>query len=157
MKLGSSFEPTGPGRKQAGFVSRSWHSAQKTLLTEWRDAGTNALDHFELSFGEHKVLGWKARLGLEVQHRKGGEKSVAPKVQDEVRQMYRWMAGNLPKNVPADLRELMSRSSGTPFAAPAPAAKPAPGLPRASTSAGVTTPPSAWQAPKVGSETDTVA
>ena len=157
VKLGSSFEPTGPGRKQAGFVSRSWHSVQKTHLTEWREADTNALDHFELSFGEHKVLGWKSRPGLEVQSRRGGAKSVPPAVEAEVRQMSRWIVGNLPKNVPADLRELLARSGGTPFAAPAPAAGQAPGAPRMATSTVVTAPPSAWQAPKVGARADTSA
>ncbi len=157
VKLGSSFEPMGPGRKQAGFVSRSWHSTQKTHLTEWRPANALVVDHFELSFGDYKVTGWKARPGLEVHHRKGGEKSVAPAVETEVRAMYRWIVGNLPKNVPADLRELMSRSAGTPFAAPAPAAKQAPGAPKALSSMDVTTPPSAWQAPKTGAEVNTGA
>lgn len=157
VKLGSSFEPTGPGRKQAGFVSRSWHSVQKAHLSEWRTTDTLTLDHFELSFGEHKVLGWKARPGLEVQHRKDGEKSVAPAVEAEVRQMYRWIVGNLPKNVPADLRALMSRSGGTPFAAPAPAVRQAPSIPRALTSTVASMSPAAWQAPKAGAEVDTGA
>ena len=157
VKLGSSFEATGPGRKQAGFVSRSWHSVQKAHLTDWREADSLALDHFELSFGEYKVLGWKARPGLEVCHRKDAAKSVPPAVEAEVRQMYSWIVGNLPKNVPADLRTLMSRSGGTPFAAPAPSAKLAPGKPAALTSTVVTTPPSAWQAPKAGAEVNTGA
>ena len=146
VKLGSSFEPAGPGRKESGFDSKSWHSVQKTHLTEWRPSNALILDHFELCFGDYKVLGWRARPGLEVHHRKSGEKALAPAVEAEVREMYRWIVGNLPKNVPGDLRELMSRSSGTPFAAPAPA----PGATRTAVSSTGSGSPTAWRTPQEG-------
>lgn len=147
VSMGASFAPAGPGRTQPGFVRRSWRSANKALLTDWRDAGSRALDHFELTLGEHSVQGQSSRPGLEVHPRGDNAKSVSPAVEGEVRQLFRWVVGNLPKNVPADLREFMTRIGSNPPSA-SPAAWGAPGSTRPSTAPTGSVPPSAWQAPK---------
>ncbi len=144
VSLGASFASAGPGRSQPGFVRRSWRSANKALLTDWRETGSRALDHFELTFGEHSVQGQSTRPGLEVHLRADGAKSVPPAVEGEIRQLFRWVVGNLPKSMPADLRELMSRVASNP---PVPAGR-APVTSRAFTSTTISAPPSTWQPPK---------
>lgn len=139
VSLGASFAPAGPGRSSPGFVRRSWRSKNKALLTDWREADGRALDHFEFTLGDHSVQGRRSRLGLEVQHRAEAGKSVAPVVEGEVRQLFRWVVGNLPKSVPADLREFMTRIASSPPAPPPPRARAAPVVP---------TDPSSWQPPK---------
>jgi len=139
VSLGASFAPAGPGRPSPGFVRRSWRSKNKALLTDWREADGRTLDHFELTLGDHSVQGQRSRLGLEVQHRAEAGKTVAPAVAGEVRQLFRWVVGNLPKSVPADLREFMARIATSP---------PAPPPTRAVARPVVPTDPSSWQAPR---------
>ncbi len=149
VSMGASFAPAGSGRRQPGFVRRNWRSANKALLTDWREADSRALDHFELTLGEHSVQGQSTRPGLEVHLRTDSAKSVPPAVEGEVRQLFRWVVGNLPKNVPADLRELMTRVAGN-APPPAPATWRAPVAVRASTTLAVSAPPSTWQPPNPG-------
>ncbi len=147
VSMGASFAPAGPGRSQPGFVHRCWRSANKSVLTDWREANTRALDHFELTFGEHLVQGQNSRPGLEVLSRSKTAKSVPPAVEGEVRQLFRWVVGNLPKNVPADLREFMTRVASNPPTTAA-ATWRAPVTARAFTSTTVSVSPSSWQPPK---------
>ncbi len=139
VSLGASFAPAGPGRTSPGFVRRSWRSRNKTMLTDWREADGRALDHFELTLGEHSVQGRRTRLGLDVQHRANADKSVPPVVAGEVRQLFRWVVGNLPKSVPADLREFMAKIASS---------LPAPPPSRPAAAPVVSPDPSAWQPPK---------
>ena len=146
VNLGASFVSAGPGRRQAGLASRSWRSASRTVLTEWREADTQAINRFELNFGEHTVQGHGDSSSLTVRRRGNRTKPVPLEIEVEVRQLFRWIVGNLPKGVPADLRNLMTRASGDPLAAPAPTT---PGSPvTASASAAIPAPSPAWQAPK---------
>ncbi len=144
VSLGASFAPAGPGRSQPGFIRRTWRSANQTLLTDWREADTRALDHFELTLGEHSVSGQNLRPGLEVRPRSDPAKSVPPAVEGEVRQLFRWVVGNMPKSVPADLREFMTRFAGSP---PAPGSWRSPVTARAFTSTVVSAPPATWRSP----------
>lgn len=147
VSMGASFAPAGPGRNQPGFVRRRWRSSNKALLTDWREANGRAFDHFELTLGEHSVQGRSHRLGLEVQLRANTAKSVPPVEEGEVRQLFRWVVGNLPKSVPADLREFMTRIASNPPAS-AVATWRAPVTTRARDLSVVPVPPSAWQPPK---------
>lgn len=147
VSMGASFAPAGPGRPQPGFVRRSWRSTNKALLTDWRQADGRALDHFELTLGKHSVQGRSAAPGLEIHHRAKSKKSVPPAEEGEVRQLFRWVVGNLPKNVPADLRELMSRvASITPVAVVATWRAPVAKRPRDPSN--ISGKPSTWQPPK---------
>jgi len=145
VSMGASFAPAGPGRTQPGFVRRSWRSANKALLSDWRVKDSRSIDRFELTLGEHSVQGKRTQSDLEVHLRTDSTKSVSPAVEGEVRQLFRWVVGNLPKNVPADLREFMTRVASTPptpgFATKAPP-------PRVPTSSAAGMPPPAWQPPK---------
>lgn len=145
VNLGASFVAAGPGRRQAGLASRSWRSANRTLLTEWRAADAQSIDRFELTFGEHTVQGRGDSTSLSVRRRGGSTKAIPLEIEAEVRQLFRWIVGNLPKGVPADLRKLMTQASGAPLAAPAPAI-PTPSA--AGSATANTAPPSDWQAPR---------
>lgn len=147
VSMGASFAPAGPGRTSPGFIRRSWRSSNKALLTDWRDANGRTVDHFELTLGEHSVQGGSTRPGLAVQLRADAGKSVPPVVEGEVRQLFHWVVGNLPKNVPADLREFMTRiASNAPLSTVA--SWRAPGTTPARDRPVVSTPPSAWRPPK---------
>ena len=147
VSMGASFTPAGPGRSQPGFVRRRWRSSNKALLTDWRDAGSRALDHFELTLGKHSVHGQSSRPGLEVHPRGDTGKSIPPTEEGEVRQLFRWVVGNLPKNVPADLREFMTRIASNP-PTPAVATWRAPVAPRKRVLSNSSAPPSTWEPPK---------
>ena len=147
VKLGASFASAGPGRRQTGFLRRNWRSTGRALLTEWREPASRALARFELTLGDHLVQGRSFPPGLEVLDRTDPMKSVAPAVGEEVRLLFRWITGNLPKNVPADLRELMSRT-GSVFPSADQRAWPVPFTARAVTSTVIKVPPSTWRAPQ---------
>ncbi|HWA27963.1 MAG TPA: hypothetical protein VG734_20090 [Lacunisphaera sp.] len=151
VAIGASFVAKGPARNQAGFLRRSWKSGGKAQLTEWREAG-GTLDRFELSIGEHRVIGRKNQLGLEVQARGQRTKRLSLKAELEVRQLFRWVSGNLPKGVPSDLRELMAkvdRPTSAPGVPAAAAPPPAPVAASASTQNTPSTPAPAWEAPRI--------
>ena len=157
VRIGASFAPAGPGRTQPGFALRSWRSAGRTLLTEWREPASRALARFELILGEHAVHGRSFPPGLEVQPRTGGANTVPPDLADEVLRLYRWVVGNLPKNVPADLREFMSRVGRNPPPPPDRGAWQAPVTARAFTSTVIKVPLSTWRAPKPALGADSIA
>lgn len=146
VALGASFVATGPARSQAGFLRRTWRSTGQTLLTEWREPGTRAINRFELSFGNHTVEGQGDSCSLTVRRQGNRTKPVPPEIEAEIRQLCRWIVGNLPKGVPSDLRNLMTRASGAPLAAPAPTASASPVT--ACPPAAIPAPPTVWQAPK---------
>lgn len=110
VNLGASFVPVaGRARTPPGTVRRSWRSAHKTVLTEWRATGNPAPERFELTLGKHTLAGQADRLGLVIQPRKKGAPPVPAAMVSELRQLFRWVVPNLSKQVPADLRALMTR------------------------------------------------
>lgn len=116
VRLGASFSPTTRGRcKRAplGAVRRSWRSANKAHLTDWRVSGQPQSNGFELSLGEHSITGNTAHPGLEVQTRSPMTQSSLVE-ENEVRQLFRWVVANMPKSIPVDLRNLMTKMSAQP-------------------------------------------
>ena len=148
VKLGASFSATGPARLRAGFFRRSWRSSGRTLLTELREPESHALVHFELSLADHQVLGRGFPPGLEIQARAGQEHLHASEKQAEVHRLYRWLVANLPKGVPADLRDLMTRVGVGPTTPPGAVDWGNPATARAFTSTVIKVPLSAWQSPR---------
>ncbi len=118
--LGSTLElvekPT-RAAERAGFAVTQFKSSRKATLTAWREPETKKLAGFELLVNEHCVRGEANRPALEIfSSNAEGERrawsapgfAVSEGIENpEVRQLYRWVALNLPKAVPADLREMM--------------------------------------------------
>lgn len=111
VSVGASFEraDTAP-RTMASQVGQQWRSVNRATLSEWRNATTRKVERFELVVGEHKLIGLATPPSLEVTGRGSNAKTpVAAAVAAEVRTFFHWVTTNLPKNVPADLRDLMGR------------------------------------------------
>ena len=148
VKLGASFASPSPARKRAGMVRRSWRSSGRTLLTELREPESHALVRFELTLADHQVLGRAFPPGLEILARDGKASIVGPEQQAEVLRLYRWLVANLPKAVPADLRELMVRVGVSPTPPTGSGPWGSPVTARAFTPTVIKVPLSAWQSPQ---------
>jgi hypothetical protein len=143
VSMGASFvsaESTVVVHNATGLAREQFRADNKAVLTAWRNPKSQELDSFDLVMGDHCVRGG-TRVALEVYSRKAEKAPLAPIVDDEVRQLFRWVLSNLPKAVPADLRTLMERSANGRVAA-APAWAPPGG-------AGRTTSPAQWSPPPV--------
>jgi hypothetical protein len=129
VSMGASLAPFAPkvgGPNQSGLVREHYRADNKAMLTDWRKPGSGKLDSFELVLGKHRVKGGSHPPSLEV--RKTGETAAVDAVVDnEVRQLLRWVAPNLPKSVPADLRKLIRSSADSAPAVAAPNFPPPPG------------------------------
>ncbi|MEJ1971024.1 MAG: PilZ domain-containing protein [Lacunisphaera sp.] len=119
VALGSTLAPATGGRTsraRPGLRAERYKSARPALLTAWRDAG-GRLVSFELVLRDHCLRGEAKRPALEVfSNQAEGEKTawsapgfaVSNGVENgEVRQLFRWVALNTSRSVPADLREMM--------------------------------------------------
>ena len=120
VAMGSTFEAVkrpGSIKAQSGQKTEQYKSAHDAVLTVWRDRATGKVDSFELVMDDHCVRGVVGRPTLEIfSSKKDNEKtawsapgfSASTGVENpEVRVLYRWVTLNLPKAVPADLREVM--------------------------------------------------
>lgn len=109
-------KPAGASRRK-DLKAEQYRSDRDALLTAWRDPATKQLAGFELVLRDHCLRGEANRPTLEIfSNRAAGENMAwsAPGFafstgveNGEVRQLYRWVTYNLPRSVPADLRELM--------------------------------------------------
>jgi len=120
VAMGSSFmagkKPTKLKPRQGRNVEQ-YPSSREAVLTAWRDSTTGKLDSFELVMNSHCVRGIVGRPAIEIfSSKKESDKvawsapgfgSSAGVENPEVRQLYRWVTFNLPKAVPADLRDVM--------------------------------------------------
>jgi len=120
VAMGSTFEAVkSPAsiKAQSGQKTEQYKSDHDAVLTVWRDRATGKVDSFELVMADHCARGVVGRPTLEIfSSKKDNEKTAwsapgfgasAGVENPEVRLLYRWVTFNLPKTVPADLREVM--------------------------------------------------
>lgn len=101
----------------AGLRAERYKAARRAVLTAWRRIENGELAGFELLLDDHCLRGEGGRPALEIYSKEGeGEKTAwsAPGFavsagieNDELRKLFRWIALNLSRPVPTDLREMM--------------------------------------------------
>lgn len=123
VAIGASFTPVRKLRgipAPTGLVGEQYQSGKKYVLTAWRRAGRRELACFEMLLGDYCVRGAPGARDLEIfsrqsENRAGKVAHSAPSLSQsagkhaEVRQLYRWVAHNLPKSLPTDLRKLLGQ------------------------------------------------
>ncbi|HEX2860749.1 MAG TPA: PilZ domain-containing protein [Lacunisphaera sp.] len=110
VRVGTSFEPAPGSRSSGGLVKQQWRSLSRSSLTEWRNAATRKIERFEITIGDHRLAGHVSPPGVTIAPRSSNSKAPVPAaVATEVRDFFRWVAANLPKSVPADLRDVIAR------------------------------------------------
>jgi len=121
VAMGSTFDAVkNPGnvKKGEGQTVEQYKSDHNAVLTVWRDRSTGKVDSFELVMNDdHCVRGVVGRANLEIfSSAKDSEKMAwsvsgfgasAGVENPEVRLLYRWVTFNLPKAIPADVRDAM--------------------------------------------------
>jgi len=119
VAIGSTLAPAegGIAHNRAGLRSEKYKSVRPALLTAWRDPDNGELAGFELVLGDHCLRGEAKRPALEIFSNKAeGDRKAwsAPSFafsegveNEELRKLFRWVALNLPRAVPTDLREMM--------------------------------------------------
>lgn len=119
VALGSTLAPVegGVAHDRPGLRSERYKAARPAILTAWRDEEKGELAGFELVLGDHCLHGEAKRPALEIFSSKaGGERlawsapgfGVSAGVEnEELRKLFRWIALNLSRSVPTDLREMM--------------------------------------------------
>jgi hypothetical protein len=119
VALGSTLAPVegGISHHREGLRSERYKSAKPAILTAWRDEEKGELTGFELVMGDHCLHGEAGHAALQIfsSEAKGSRKAwSAPSFafsegieNEELRKLFRWVALNLPRAVPTDLREMM--------------------------------------------------
>lgn len=118
VSLGADLAPVKLSKKPVhprDFKAEQYQSGRKVRLTAWRDFG-DEIDSFELVLDDYCLRGEAKRPDLEVFSRKSKSDKrawsmprygLAEGVEiPEVRQLFRWVALNLPRTVPSDVRQL---------------------------------------------------
>jgi len=110
VSVGSSFASTAKTTKSESEVSQQWRSLKRSMLTEWRHPATRKVERFELAIGDHRLTCTSTPPTLKVAWRTTDAKDPVPHaVAKEVRDYFYWVTANMPKCVPADLRDLIVR------------------------------------------------
>lgn len=121
VMIGASIEPAAKGlfgKDSAGMAKEVYQGKNKTRLSVWRNATTGSVSHFEFRIHEHYIRGNAMTFKLEVDTVEGvnglapaTSAAPAPKLAAaevaEVRQMFRWVVPNLPKNVPGHVKKFL--------------------------------------------------
>ncbi len=108
VRVGTSFEVARPPQPSGHLISQQWRSLNRSLLTEWRQVDTRKIQKFELAVGEHRFSGQTSPRGVSITPRSTASRAPIPSsTAVEVRDFMRWVAGNFPKGVPADLRDMV--------------------------------------------------
>jgi hypothetical protein len=118
VALGSTLAPAeGMAHDRPGLRSERYKSARPAILTAWRDEEKGELVGFELVLGDHCLHGEAKRPALEIFSSKAAGKAAAWSApgfgvsdgveNEELRKLFRWIALNLSRAVPTDLREMM--------------------------------------------------
>ncbi len=108
VRIGTSFEVARPAKQSGEQISQQWRSVNRGTLTEWRSADTRKVQRFELAVGEHRLSGQASPRHINITPRSTASRAPIPvSTAVEVRDFMRWVAANLPKGVPADLRDLI--------------------------------------------------
>lgn len=107
--LGSGFVADKAPKESSGLrCERYCSGGKKAVLTVWREPAEGGLRGFELSVGGHCVRGDVARATLQACACDEARTALpAGAEKKEVLRLYRIIAANLPKALPADLREKM--------------------------------------------------
>jgi hypothetical protein len=121
---GSTLEPVkakSTGKNPPGTVREQYEAENGVTLTAWRQKKTNALDSFELVIDDVCIRGQHVSPFYEAFRRDsadGDSTRTAISAPDyrlvrnphpEIRQLFRWVVGNLAKSIPADLRSFVSK------------------------------------------------
>lgn len=106
--LGAGFVAAKAPKAPAGLQAERYRSEGRAVLTVWRVPTEGRVHCFELSVGGMAVRSDPTRPALEVFNVEQDNATVVtgPKKQ-EVLRLFRIVAANLPKTVPADLRQSM--------------------------------------------------
>jgi len=110
VRVGTSFEPAPTSRSSGALLRQQWRSVGRASLNEWRNATTRKIERFELTIGDHRLAGHVSPPAVVIAARSTASKAPVPAaVATEVRDFFRWVSANLPKSVPADLRDVIGR------------------------------------------------
>ena len=106
--MGAGFVAAKAPKAPAGLQAERYRSEGQAVLTVWRGAAEGRVHCFELAVGGMAVRSDPTRSTLEVFSVEQDNATVVtgPKTQ-EVLRLFRIVAANLPKTLPADLRQSM--------------------------------------------------
>lgn len=108
VRIGTSFEPSRPSKLASGLLTQQWRSVNRATLTESRNPDTRKIERFELAVGEHRLAGQFSPRAISITPRSTASRAPIPaSTAVEVRDFIRWVSANLPKAVPADLRDVI--------------------------------------------------
>ena len=120
VAIGASLAPveSGQGKRHAtGLSSDLFRATGKAELYIFRDTSSKAIERFDLVIGEHCLRGEAKTRELSVYPRGAAAKPfksgpttpAAPEVYEEMRRLFRWIAPNLTKVVPSDVRAFLKQ------------------------------------------------
>jgi hypothetical protein len=103
--IGGNFAADKPAKAKEGPVTERYRSTGKTVLTVWRLGAGGPISSFDLVMGGHCVRGEAGRPMPEVLTAAEPRAAIpAGAEKKEVLRLFRLVAANLPKSLPADLR-----------------------------------------------------
>lgn len=110
LAIGAEFAPLASKRpkSEGGLLAETYVSGRVGRLVAWRQPDSAELARFELRVGDWWWRGAVERAGLEIKFA-GEPKAASTASGEESRRLFRWVALNLPRSVPLDLRELLAK------------------------------------------------
>ncbi len=112
IALGASLKPDKTAQADAdisGYITEHYRGDYGARLTAWRKETGGGVQWFEYHFAEYRIRG---RLGSrDLEFATGGTSKAGQPVAstdvEEIRILLRWIIPNIPRTVPADVRDLL--------------------------------------------------
>lgn len=90
-----------------GLVKEQYAGADEAVLSVWRNASGQVVEHFELLTHGFYIRGSAANPALQIGAMNGAKLTGVQTA--EVRELYKLIVPNVPKGVPADVRAFLER------------------------------------------------
>lgn len=110
VAVGSSMEPVDKVKQDVeGLKKEQYLSDEENVLSVWRDAAGQNIEHFELRTHGFYIRGSAQTPTLQLGSLTTGKTNLTPTQATEVRELFKLIIPNLPKGVPADVRAFLER------------------------------------------------
>lgn len=110
VAVGAGLEPVEKVKQDVeGLRKEQYASDADTMLSIWRNAGGEVIEHFELLTHGYYIRGSAQSPALQIGALAGTKAGLTPAQTNEVRELFRLIVPNVSKSVPAEVRAFLER------------------------------------------------
>lgn len=110
VAVGAGLEPVDKVKQDVeGLLKEQYASDEETVLSIWRNASGDTIEHFELLTHGFYIRGSAQSPTLQIGAVAGTKAGLTPAQTNEVRELFKLIVPNVAKSVPAEVRAFLER------------------------------------------------